>query len=58
MKLEDEDRFCFIYHYYLSDESARKLSQLIKRAGSTTNKEAALLLMSRADSVVYKEYLA
>ena len=57
MEFQDEDRICFKYHYYLSDESARKLSELIKSARSTTNKEKAKHLLSSADTFVYREYL-
>ena len=33
---EEEDRICFKYSYYLNDESAEMLSELIKIARSTT----------------------
>ena len=57
MDCEDEDRICFKYHYYLRDESARKLSELIQRARSTTNKQEPRHLLSRADTLIYREYL-
>ena len=45
MEFQEEDRICFKYHYYLSGESLRKLSEQIKRAHSTTNKEERIPML-------------
>ena len=58
MEFEDSDMICFKYHYYLSNESARRLSELFNTARSTANKEEARHLMSRLDTFLYRECLA
>ena len=57
MEFQDEDRICFQSHYFLDDESARKLSYLNARARTTTNKEKGRSLVMRANSLVYRGYL-
>ena len=54
MEFQGEDRICFKYHSYLSDECAGKISDTITRARSRTNKEEARYLMSRADTLGYR----
>ena len=58
MEFQDEDRIFFKSHYLLDDETEQKLSELFKRARSTSNKEQARCLLMRADTLVNRGYLA
>ena len=58
MDFRDEDREFFKSHYYLDDETHQKITELIKRAPTTTKKHQARLLLDWADSLTYKAIIA
>ena len=58
MDFDIEVRICSLYHYYLDSETHQKITELIQRARTTTNKQDASRLLSWADSLAYKAYIA
>ena len=58
MEFEEEDRICCKGHYFLDDASARRLSDLITGAPSTTNNDKAKHILMRADTLAYRGYLS
>ena len=58
MDFREEDRECFKSHYYLDDGAHQKITALIKRARTTTNKNQARCLLDWADSLRYKAIIA
>ena len=51
MDFDDEDRICFKSLYYLDDLIHQKISELIERARTATNKHRARRLLAWADSL-------
>ena len=58
MDFDDEDRICFKSLDYLDDETHQKITELIQRARTTTNKQQARSLLSWADSMTYNAVIA
>ena len=58
MAFDIEDRICSLYHYYLDYETHQKITKLIQRARTTTNKQQARRLLDWADSLSYTAYIA
>ena len=58
MDFDIEDRICSLYHCYIDFETHQKITKLIQRARTTTNKQQARRLLDWADSLAYKTYIA
>ena len=58
MDFGDEEGECFKSHYNLDDASHQKITELIERARSTTNKHRGRRLLDWADSMTYNAVIA
>ena len=58
MDFDIEDRIYLKGLYYIDDETHQKITELIKRARTTTNKHQARRLLDWADSLTYKAIMA
>ena len=58
MDFDDEDRICFKSLYNLDDETHQQITEMSKRARTTTNNHQARRLLDWADSLAYIGYIA
>ena len=59
MDIEDElrDRLCSQNHYFLDDEKAQMVSDLIKKARAAPTKQKARRYLAWADSLVWRGHM-
>ena len=58
MEVEELDRVCVNYRFILNGENSKKLSAIVARARSTTNKEEARHVRTKANTLVVREILS
>ena len=58
MNFREEDRICLKSLYYLDEETHQKITNLFKRARTTTNRQQARGLLDWADSLSDRAYIA